>query len=1095
METGRSVKVLDEDTGEWVQYRVTRVDNDVLHLRDQAGAVRSISAHDPLLDWPDGAEAVFSSLSYMGNPPTAVDSIPEVSRAVQQLQQVSSDEHQQHSQQAAFIREFQLEDERQIVDQLSQDTFPPLDAIKSSASNGFASMERSVGYDASMPSVGTLADANTVTLESELKHGYKALAPPIDGSVRAPSNVYDDANASVPDGQMSSRLGSEGGDDKAGMGRADGHSGLDYSFHSHSIASSPTRERGAEDVLSESAERAGRVRVSRVRRREGTREGHRAQQVTDSTSRLLSHASHTDPHAMAPPPEQHAYEHSQRMSVYPEVLGLSDPYPIDYGDGFCRPAGAAERIAAMVLQSVHEGPVLPMTMPVGTRMASGMHGLLAGSALALHGAQSLVPTTGGVSVPARIFVRVCVVQAGEQIVGTAANSRTIGPPGNRLDSSRGKARHVRVSAPGTRPVTAHAPLADYSVKPDLRINPTTSRRMPIYRTQAREVVNSATESVVTFTAVDLEEGKTDERVREDGAAPSMDASAAMMQFACSLSTTDGSPEPVVGSQASLDWNFLRGYVLFQVFEERPTFDHAPTCHNVLVGHGLVRICDVFAACVRPHRVQHNESVHGDLIQQEFYMRLWLPIQPCSGPSQPHTMARAGPAGVGRVGVKEAGKHTSRAQQRLGFERQSPTCSLQVELSLTLPAGIFVPSESLRLLDPAQPPPLPGLPGQVPPHAQTVQAQGTFVDARRSPSPERKQRSPGSTSKASSVNGTRAGQRAASRRRGHAAPLGSPGSAAVSVQMQGQPSNGYISEQKDVRSSYMQLPAAAIYAPANGVFGSKSPSSVRRSAPSSHSDKTGDTLHEDGQGKAPGRPSSPTSYHSGRSVPKRPGSASSRASARGSVSRAHPAMAGAQYGAAAKPWTASTSGAQGKEPPSSPSVGRPAPRRLQASPYRARPAGLVPVQLPVGVGKHEGQGHEGSQHYAVANGTYSRDREHASSSRSDAIFWSAPVHGRPSSHQRRAARQINRERKDEGEETKFDESSPVEAQQAVLVRAESAGSIATDGGSAGIGTGGAALKSGQGHHAQRNELDTVRARLEQLQTEMHQMQALLDLQQH
>lgn len=482
---------------------------------------------------------------------------------------------------------------------------------------------------------------------------------------------------------------------------------------------------------------------------------------------------------------------SEGKSPEPEVE-VPVCIPLRYSEGFCRPYYAAERIAGWVLQTVMGG--------------SGLHGhpagLLTGQVHAARGLHVLFPAAPGVSLPdRRVFVRVCLLQASSQV-----QDRGEGSKGAEIRSNgRDKGLHQQQQLQGSKRRGGQGGTApfEFEVSPGVQVNPITSRRTPVYRSP----VETADPDTGTASwkgrpdgdrgydgATTQAEGKASEgdghadHLQHDNAshafADDHEAAAAAEVFVCTLGWVDdldeaagrGSsvyPQAAAAAQrrsvvdegvaehgvcAQLEWDYLRGYLLVQLFEEHgagaagefgsASFSQsAVNCHsgssaaatkNVLLGQSVLRLCDLFAAATMPYDGQ-NSSLYRHLHQQrdgsatmaeagdphasavpaqQFNLNLWLPITPTNPRSASDSIAA-----LQQQQQQQQHRHDARGARhdhhhQPYHQRQVVQPAVSVSLSLVLPHGIVVPRELLAV--PARPAGLQEIPELLRPKQQQQQ---------------------------------------------------------------------------------------------------------------------------------------------------------------------------------------------------------------------------------------------------------------------------------------------------------------------------------------------------------------------------------------
>jgi hypothetical protein len=300
-------------------------------------------------------------------------------------------------------------------------------------------------------------------------------------------------------------------------------------------------------------------------------------------------------------------------------------FPSVYEGGFVRPYTAAEELASWVLreaeaqEGLQRGP-----------------GLLSGMVRAVRGLEGVAVRAAGSGRAAdRVCVRLCLLQSDSQVeTGDSPPKRPRAGAGGGGTPAKGS------PSKGVRPAAA-APAQ--GVRPALRVNPSTARRTPVFRTSSCAVDRTG----CVEWGVEVQEDREGKEGEGEQA------------FVCTLgSGAYPSSSPIA---AALDWPFLRGYLLVQLFHERTVGgeEHGPgPLQSVLLAHGVLRVCDVFAAAAMPAGSQ-----------QRFLLRIWLPLEPTELP-------------------------------RRGVQVAAPTVLLDV--TLTLPPGMFLPPNALHSLAAVQP---------------------------------------------------------------------------------------------------------------------------------------------------------------------------------------------------------------------------------------------------------------------------------------------------------------------------------------------------------------------------------------------------------
>lgn len=216
------------------------------------------------------------------------------------------------------------------------------------------------------------------------------------------------------------------------------------------------------------------------------------------------------------------------------------------------------------------------------------------------------------------------------------------------------------------------------------VNPVKSVRTPLYRTSGVPVAEN--DPVWGFRAASASPGATRAHAH-DVDAP---ADTAWEDGLCVC--TLGSAPALRDTAATLPWDALAGYLLFQVMLTMPgDVSSTGTLHHTVLAQGLLRVCDVLAGAVRPFSSSASNvfrRVHGSegaSNQMEFFVRLWLPLIPTSAAARAtasigHTMSvsrtQATPAIVTGANM---------------FAEPVRPASLFVVASLVLPRDVRVPT--------------------------------------------------------------------------------------------------------------------------------------------------------------------------------------------------------------------------------------------------------------------------------------------------------------------------------------------------------------------------------------------------------------------
>ena len=188
------------------------------------------------------------------------------------------------------------------------------------------------------------------------------------------------------------------------------------------------------------------------------------------------------------------------------------------------------------------------------------------------------------------------------LCGAVSSARGLGALG--LDPSRRGRLSVRVSLLQSDPASSSSGATGddpFIVSPPARINPLTARRTPLFRTSAVApqwaagtaswpAAPGALPEIFMCTlggsssdGVDGARGGGGRFAASGTAAPPADAGAAPLRVS-----------------ASLDWENLKGYLLFQLFSTPPApATGASSPPPTLVAQAVLRLCDLFAAASLP----------------------------------------------------------------------------------------------------------------------------------------------------------------------------------------------------------------------------------------------------------------------------------------------------------------------------------------------------------------------------------------------------------------------------------------------------------------------------------------------------------------
>lgn len=395
---------------------------------------------------------------------------------------------------------------------------------------------------------------------------------------------------------------------------------------------------------------------------------------------------------------------SQRRRSRTPIVDSADPTPLvfprGYEEGFVRPGFVAERVASFVLQCA-----------ASQAISSGLPGYLCGRITTCRGIGSLLPpllassslsSSPSSSSPRRMFVRTCLLQSSSQIGGGGSGGG-----------------------------------GDVIVQPEEIISPATSRRSILHRGAS---IKCEEDGSVDWSCNDEE---------NDGQYSA--ESPPVNTFVCRIGggglvseLKPSSSSSSMSSTMALEWAALHGYLLIQVFEERPVGESQFRAHhqhqklhyperyqNVVVGQCLLRVCDLFAASTTPHTVEESELCRrlsdstrtyedersGEILPpaQEFLLRAWLPLSSqmqATKQTAKHTPSSSSSSFVGRDSrnlkdTRSFVRPLSRALSPQAAARRAAAIAaaaaaaatvpaVLVEISLVLPPGVVVGEDLLRL---------------------------------------------------------------------------------------------------------------------------------------------------------------------------------------------------------------------------------------------------------------------------------------------------------------------------------------------------------------------------------------------------------------
>jgi hypothetical protein len=489
-----------------------------------------------------------------------------------------------------------------------------------------------------------------------------------------------------------------------------------------------------------------------------------------------------------------------------------------YREGFVRTDGAAEGVAAYVAACIGGGAGMPSMAARGVDDT----GLLSFCALRGQGLGALLPAwgRGTADEDRRVFVRMCLVQ----------------PPAPEEEPKARQPAGMHGATGASRAARGNGALQGAAfTRPPPQVNPLLCRRVPLFRTAAVAVgeggdptwgagvegrPDHSPATTLSATAVSARVGATD-------AAGTGVLARLPGVCLCQLGGEDAHgrqaalPPHLTGAAGAiscrLDWPFLGGYLLVQVYEattalsgggiEGASDSAGRLPARLLVGQGLLRVCDLFAGSPRRftsgHSVLHAQLYGGDDAESEgkshdgatrastggrgpveFFLRLWLPLAPTetAGAAEAamlaaaqHEQRDAGKAGAdGQLGISRSfAAHSVEA----GPPALLVSASLVLPVALDLPAALLV-GESRGLLSghSARAPPAQGSDGvlaegedQLPPPraASRGAAPGRSVSVGSKHQARRHQAQLGSLSQAARAKLASAASRAASRQRTHA----------------------------------------------------------------------------------------------------------------------------------------------------------------------------------------------------------------------------------------------------------------------------------------------------------------------------------------
>lgn len=398
---------------------------------------------------------------------------------------------------------------------------------------------------------------------------------------------------------------------------------------------------------------------------------------------------------------------SQRRRSRTPIVDSADPtplvFPLGYEEGFVRPGFVAERVASFVLQCA-----------ASQAISSGLPGYLCGRITTCRGTGSLLPpllassslssssSSPLSSLPRRMFVRTCLLQSSSQIGGGGGSGGG----------------------------------GDVIVQPEEIISPATSRRSILHRGAS---IKCEEDGSVDWSCND------EENVGQHSA-----ESPPVNTFVCRIGggghlseLKPSSSSSSMSSTMALEWAALLGYLLIQVFEERPVGESQFRAHhqhqklhyperyqNVVVGQCLLRVCDLFAASTTPHTVEDSELCRrlsdstrtyedersGEILPpaQEFLLRAWLPLSSqmqATKQTAKHTQSSSssfiGSDGRNLKDTRSFVRPLSRALSPQAAARRAAAIAaaaaaaatvpaVLVEISLVLPPGVVVGEDLLRL---------------------------------------------------------------------------------------------------------------------------------------------------------------------------------------------------------------------------------------------------------------------------------------------------------------------------------------------------------------------------------------------------------------
>lgn len=318
-----------------------------------------------------------------------------------------------------------------------------------------------------------------------------------------------------------------------------------------------------------------------------------------SKSRAESPSSSSATHFMLPQPPR------------PRIDALLTAAARSYQGGFVRAEGAAEAIASRVHDAVH-GTASTGLLTVCVLQGQGLLGLLPAAHVA------------GVA-GRRLFVRACLVQ----------------PPESTHESkperaSRRKSNGATAVGPATKP--------SFQTPPP-QINPLLCRRLPLHRTATIDVADGNPVWNAT-AAAELPSPSSSSATPADSGQRAHAADMCVRVLGNDQESRQRvAPPGGGGALDSLDWRVIGGYILIQLFEERNGATAAATSTSILLGQGLLRVCDFFAGCCRRFDAENSNTfrdVYGvsgaaggaevaadeaSAAPLEFYLQLSLPLAP------------------------------------------------------------------------------------------------------------------------------------------------------------------------------------------------------------------------------------------------------------------------------------------------------------------------------------------------------------------------------------------------------------------------------------------------------------------------------------